>query len=165
MLAATAELMTPSMGTARALRLGALIGLAAILCPPTMLMALGLLGWAWHTGRLERPFLALLGFGVALTVSSAVLLDSWWYGAPTFTAWNYTLLGFGGRPGGGFEELPWWSYASFIVKDLLVPIGLLACVAFGILWAKRPSGPLPWIITPFVLFHVLVPHKLPVPLG
>jgi phosphatidylinositol glycan class B len=159
LLAAATGSMTPALGRWRALGVGALIGLAFCLRPPTVVMALGLSGWAWHTGRIDRRSGLAVLTGVLLALGGSIVLDSWWYSTPTFSEWNYIAMGIGGRPGGGFEELPWWTYGKYIVKDLLVPIGLLAFAAFTVLWVKRPCGPLLWIITPFVLLHVLVPHK------
>lgn len=158
-LAAATDLLKGPLVGHKALRVGVCLGLATMVRPSVAWMAAGLLAWAWHDQRLKgRGAMDLLA-GAIMTTAAMVALDSWWYGAPTFTLWNYTAMGLSGRPGGGFDAMPWWAYGRMVVKDMLPPFGLLALGAFALLWMKRPSGPLPWVLTPFLLFHVLVPHK------
>ncbi|MBL8002941.1 MAG: hypothetical protein JNL05_13385 [Flavobacteriales bacterium] len=158
-LAAATELLTNAPGRKEAVRAGLWLGLAAMVRPTTVLLGAGLLAWAWHSGRLRRNTGLTLVLCVLGAMGVVAVLDSWWYGSPVLTLWNYAMMGFGGRPGGGFEAMPWWAYGAYIVKDMLVPIGLLTLGAFVVLWVKRPAGPLLWMITPFLVFHTLVPHK------
>lgn len=159
LLAAATELMGDRPGRHAVLRAGLWLGIAAMVRPPVVVAAAGLVAWALRTGRLRGPGAAFLPGGCAIAVAAITLLDSWWYGAPVSTWWNYAAMGVGGRPGGDFEVMPWWAYGAYVIKDMLVPIGLLALGAFAVLWVKRPAGPLLWMVTPFLLFHLLVPHK------
>lgn len=159
LLAATTELMGDRPGRSMLLRAGLWLGIAAMVRPPVLVAGAGLVAWALRTGRLRGVGAALLAGGCAIAVAAITALDSGWYGGAVSTLWNHAVMGLGGRPGGRFEAMPWWAYGAYLVKDMLVPIGLLAIGAFIVHWAKRPAGPLLWMITPFLLFHALLPHK------
>ena len=159
LLAALTELLYRSPARASLIRSGLLIGLAVLIRPPTVFMAMGLMGWVLFTKR--RDLAKLIPLFVSATVIHLLGagLDTWWYGMPTYSPWNYVVEGASRGSGNLFDASPWWSYGPLLVKDLLIPIGLLALAAYMVLWAKRPAGPVLWIITPFVLFHLFVPHK------
>jgi phosphatidylinositol glycan class B len=159
LLAALTGLLAKAPDRAEMVRSGLLIGLAVLIRPPTLLMVMGLLGWALFTKRSgPAQLIALIASATMVHVLGAGL-DTWWYGTPTYSPWNYALKGLDVEGGSIFEAFPWWAYGFMIIKDMLVPIGALACAAYALLWWKRPAGPVLWIITPFLLFHVFVPHK------
>jgi len=159
LLAAITDLLTQEPARAQFLRSGLLIGLATLIRPPTAFMAMGMLGWVLFTKRGHLVKLIPLCASAILVHVLGAGLDSWWYGVPTYSPWNYVVEGASHGSGTLFDASPWWSYSPLLMKDLLIPIGLLTLAAYVMLWLKRPAGPLLWIITPFLLFHLLVPHK------
>lgn len=159
MLAALTELLYRSPARASLIRSGLLIGLAVLIRPPTVFMAMGLMGWVLFTKRRDLRQLIVIGASATVIHLLGAGLDTWWYGMPTYSPWNYALKGLDVEGGSIFEAFPWWAYGFMIIKDMLVPIGALACAAYALLWWKRPAGPVLWIITPFLLFHLFVPHK------
>jgi GPI mannosyltransferase 3 len=159
LLAALTELLVKGTDRATALRSGLFIGLAVLVRPPTAFMAMGLMGWVLFTKRRDLRQLIVIGVSATVVHALGAGLDTWWYGTPTYSLWNYALQGVDVEGGSLFDAFPWWFYGFLITKDMLVPIGMLACSAYALLWWKRPSGPVLWIFTPFVLFHLFVPHK------
>ncbi len=159
LLAALTELLTHPSGRIRLIRSGLLIGLAVLIRPPTLFMAMGLVAWMVFTERARLVELFPLGASAVLVHVIGAGLDTRWYGTPTWSLWNYVLVGIEGRPDGDLDGQPWWSYGPLMIKDMLVPIGLLVLAAYALHWRNHRTGPLLWIITPFVLFHLLIAHK------
>lgn len=132
---------------------------------PAMIVACaGAVGWfLFASDTRGRSCMRLLTGGlVALVLGVAV--DSWFYGEPMHTLWNYIyknslsvtkvrqlpLLD---------ETYPWWYYFPWIAKYGIWPIGaglLGALVWIGI---RRPRSWVVWCIWPYLLLVSVIPHK------
>lgn len=138
---------------------GLSLGLAFLCRPPVLAAAAGLIGWKAFVDRaVPRNLLTTIAAWV-LVVLAGIALDSWFYGQLTFTAWNYFRLGILAPPNPAFIEYPWWYYYAWTFKYAIPVFGAAILLAFALVCAQRPRHPLTWLLVPFLLFHMLVPHK------
>ncbi len=159
LLLALAELFKAQPARMDHLRAGGLLGLAFLCRPPVVLAVGGLLCWLAIVRKDPAAKLAglIAGFVALLVLDFAV--DSWFYGEPVFTAWNYLRRGLEGSPDHDFMEYPWWYYFPWVIKYALPVVGVPILLATWLLLRFRPRHVLVWMILPFVLFHMVLPHK------
>lgn len=141
------------------LQSGLFLGLAFLCRPPMLAAAMGIVAWAAVVKRTGVRSLLELAGAFALVLLAGIALDSWFYGQFTCTAWNYFKLGIAGSPGHDFAEFPWWYYYAWVFKYATPLIGAAILVAFGLLCATKPRHLLTWAIVPFLVLHMVVPHK------
>lgn len=154
-----ATLLSPEARRDRYFRTGLLFGLAFLCRPPVLMMAIGVGAWLVLV-RHERPrHLLVWVAGISAMVLSGIVVDHWFYGSFTFTAWNYARLGLVGSPDHPFAAFAWWYYPAWVVKYAIPPIGLAVLAAFATLVVYRPKSLLVWVIIPFLVLHLALPHK------
>lgn len=143
----------------KAWAIGAWFGAAVIFRPAAALLPMGAVLWmllvqhaSWkRVAQLVAPAVSILVIGGAV--------DSFIYGHPVSTLWNYIIAGLTGQEAERFTSLPWYQYALFTVKHAVVPIGVLIILAFATLLLLRPKHVLIWTIGPFLLVHSMVAVK------
>lgn len=159
LLLALAFLHAGEGGRGRYLQCGIALGLAFLCRPPVLAAALGIIGWlGWVKRERTLHLLHLIAAFMALLIAG-IVLDSWFYGQFTFTAWNYLKLGITGSTEHPFVEFPWWYYYAWVFKYSIPVFGALILSAFGLLCAFKPRHLLTWVIVPFLLLHMVLPHK------
>ena len=158
-LAALAPMPAPQHASRPFLQSGLLLGLAFLCRPPTAAIALGLVGWLVAVKQEARSRTALLLAAMVATVLAGMALDAWFYRQPVATAWNYLRMGVAGNADHPFTEFPWWYYYAWVVKYAIPVFGIPILAAFGLLCAFRPRHFLVWAIVPFLVMHMLLPHK------
>lgn len=159
LLLAVASLLAPKGAGRNFAGTGCLLGLAFLCRPPVLAAAAGM--WLWlavvERERIANMMRLLAGFSVV--GAAGLALDSWFYGTFTVTAANYLRLGMLGTDHGVFLEYPWWYYYAWVFKYAIPLFGAAILLAFGALCALRPKHLLTWVLVPFLVFHMLVPHK------
>lgn len=141
------------------IRTGIFLGLAILCRPPVLAAAAGLVMWLAMVKRAHITMLLHMLAGCLVIAAAGIFLDSWFYGRFTVTAWNYLRLGITGTGNPSFTEYPWWYYYAWVFKYSIPVFGAIILLAFGLLCAYRPRHPLTWVLVPFLVFHMLVPHK------
>lgn len=154
-----AMLLSPGAHRARHLRAGLLFGLAFLCRPPVLMMAMGVGAWLVLVRRESPRQMLEWAAGMGMMAALGVAVDSWFYGSPTLTAWNYMRSGITGNPGHPFTAFAWWYYPAWVVKYTTPPIGLAILAAFATLLTCRPRNVLVWAIIPFLALHLALPHK------
>ena len=122
---------------------------------------LGLTAWffitAWKRNQLASWFLLM----ASLILSAGffnVMLDHWFYGRWVFSPYNYYYQNIAtGTMDRASGTSPWFAYLFLVAMYL--PFGPAYIAAFFHQLIRYRFDLLTWIITPFVLFHVLIGHK------
>lgn len=98
-------------------------------------------------------------FGILLMVLIGVLVDRWFYGEWTLSAWNYFDQNILLDKVSTFGVKPWWWYITEILEKGIPPFSLLYVGSFFLLIFYKPKSPLTWSILPFIIVHSLIGHK------
>jgi phosphatidylinositol glycan class B len=122
---------------------------------------LGLMAWFFITAwkRSQMASWVLLMASLLLTVAFFnVMLDHWFYGHWVFSPYNYYVQNIAtGTMNRASGTSPWFAYLFLVA--MYAPFGPAYVVAFFHQVIRQRFDILTWIITPFVLFHVLIGHK------
>ncbi|MDD5066104.1 MAG: hypothetical protein PHF84_03555 [bacterium] len=138
---------------------GLILGLAFVIRFQTGFMIAGFLFWLLLVKKEKFINLAGLVLGLMAAFLAGILLDRWFYGQWTLTAWNYLNLNIIQDKVSGYGIKPWWYYISITFIDAVPPYSLLLVAAFFLIWFFYPWHVLSWIIFPFLLIHTLIGHK------
>jgi len=132
---------------------------------PAMLVACGgAMGWAFLNSETRgKSFIRLVSGGaIALLLGAAV--DSWFYGEPMHTLWNYvyknslSISKMHPLPVAS-ETYPWFYYFPWIIKYGIWPIGAVMLAALSWLTYRAPRSLVVWCIWPYLLLVSAIPHK------
>ena len=143
---------------------GICFGVCIQVRPAMGLACAGAVGWfLFASDTRGRSFIRLAAGGLFALVLG-VALDSWFYGEPMHTLWNYvyknslSIAKVQPLPVAS-ETYPWWYYFPWIVKYGIWPIGLLLLSALLWITWRKPDTWLVWCIWPYLLLVSLIPHK------
>ncbi len=138
---------------------GILMGLAFVVRYQTGLLIGGFFLWLLLSRREKMANISLLIMGIAISFLSGVLLDRWFYGEWTFTAWNYFNQNLIQDKVSGFGVEPWWFYFKDVFIRTIPPFSLVFILSFLVVVLFLRKDVLTWIILPYVLVHCLIGHK------
>lgn len=119
----------------------------------------GLILWLIFIARAKWRNLLALCFSGLVVILIGVLIDRWFYGEYIITSWNYFDQNFMHGVAATFGVAPWYRILSYIISLPGIPIGMLIFLALLMLIVKRPRDLLVWVIVPFLLAHIISPHK------
>lgn len=138
---------------------GLLLGLAFIVRFQTGLMIAGLLTWCIIITKIHWKTLFLMIGGIGIGLLTGIVIDTWYYGEWVFTPWNYFKTNIIHDAASNFGVSPWWSYFLWLSQTILPPFSIIILLAFTYALVSRRSNVLTWIIVPFMIIHLIVPHK------
>lgn len=139
--------------------LGLVIGLAILFRFQALLFAFGLLSWCCFVGKIKGKQFLLVITSIFLIISFGVVIDSWFYQKLTFSLYNYIEINVLKDAASFFGRFPWYYILLYIIKAPTYPIGLLLLSSFITVAIYNPKSIYVWCITPFLLIHILTPHK------
>lgn len=154
-----ASLLMPGDSRSRHFRTGLFFGLAIICRPPVLAMCAGVVLWLLFVQREKREKAVLLCVGIFTMALLGLVVDHWFYGDFTLTTWNYLRLGIFGHGDHPFVAFAWWYYPAWVLKYATLPIGAALLAAAAMLFITRPKHILTWSIVPFLILHIIIPHK------
>jgi len=139
---------------------GLLLGLSFLSRFQMGFMIFGLGIWCWLIARIHFKSLTILLLGIIASIGLGVLLDWRGTGVWTLSPYNYFFAFQKATASPNISVFPWWGYFRFLAGD--VPL-LGNLIAAGVIagWAAKPTHPLTFATLPFVLIHMLIPHKEP----
>jgi phosphatidylinositol glycan class B len=159
LLAAAGFVVRPEITKWHYAAAGLLMGLAFLFRYQTAFASLGLLLWLLLINKTRlRQFIPLITAGMAI-VLAGVALDSWWYQSLEFVPWNYFDVNILQATAASFGTAPWYYYFWYIFRYAFFPVGMLILISFIVLLIRGPKSLFVWIITPYLLIHILIPHK------
>jgi phosphatidylinositol glycan class B len=138
---------------------GLLLGFAFMMRFQVGLMVAGLVLWLIIVKRERLRTLFVLHAGIVGAILVGVVVDRWFYGHWTFTAWNYVHMGLFNAAAPDFGASPWWTYISVIVLRAVPPFSLVIIAAVMAVWIGYRRHVVSWITIPFLIAHLLVGHK------
>lgn len=138
---------------------GVLLGLSFVCRFQFSFMIAGLMVWLIVIKRVGFVPMALILFGLLISVALGVLVDKWLYGNWVFSWWNYLEQNLFENKASIYGESPVYFYLVEALLQLIPPFSLIfVLVLFGF-WVKRNTHVLTWITLPFILLHFFVAHK------
>lgn len=138
---------------------GALFGFSFLFRYQVAFAVFGLLLWLLFIRKEQASKLVLIAISGLVIVGLGVGIDTWFYGEPVLTSWNYLDTNIFDGKAPEFGTHLWYYYFYLILRYSFYPIGLLILSAFFILIYKKPKNIFLWIILPFFLVHMFIPHK------
>nr|WP_256378911.1 hypothetical protein [Chitinophaga sp. XS-30] len=138
---------------------GVLLGLSFLCRFQSGLLFAGLFFWLLLIKKeslRNLSYLALSWIGVLLL---GIVLDWLFYGTWTLTAWNYFNVNILMDIASSFGKVKWYKYIGDILLDAVAPVGLMVLSAYLLLLFRNPRDKIIWTITPFLLVHLIIPHK------
>jgi GPI mannosyltransferase 3 len=140
---------------------GALLGLAFVARPQSGLLILPVIVWlGWRRSRARGGLpLAWTLVGATLAVAFGVLLDRWFYGEWTLSAWNYFSVNLQSGAAGHFGREPWWFYLRTTAERGIHPVGVTVLGAALWYFVSKPRDRITWALVPFLAVHVAIAHK------
>ena len=138
---------------------GALFGLAFTVRMQVAFLIVGLLAWMLFVRKERLGGMAMLVVGILITVGIGIVIDRWFYGGWTLTAWNAFDVNILQGKASAFSKDPWYTYFTKTFTHAGPPISLVFIAAPLILFFLDRRNVLTWMLIPFVLVHILIVHK------
>jgi phosphatidylinositol glycan class B len=144
-------------------RSGYIVGLCCGLCFlcrfQSAFMIMGMLLWLIFVRKEAIRNLILIMLLCLSIVILGIIMDTVFYDAFTFSAWNYFRENILNDKASQFGIQPWNLYLSDIIRMLYFPCGIIILVSLIMYFVKFPKSLVTWSLVPLILVHFLVPHK------
>jgi phosphatidylinositol glycan class B len=141
------------------LGIGTLMGFSFLFRFQAGFLVAGFLLWIIIIDKERLINIAYLIFGITLVVFIGLLIDNWFYGEWTFTAWNYLDQNILQNKVSSFGIEPWWYYIETFFVQGIPPFSLLFILAILLLFIYKRKSPITWSVLPFLLIHFIIGHK------
>lgn len=138
---------------------GLLLGLSFLFRYQTGLLILGLGLWLFIIKRETFLRMVILASGIILVFALGLLLDRWFYGEWTVTAWNYFRQNLLLDKVSGFGIQPWYFYVTSTFWEGIPPFSLVYIATVLLFFIFRRKDILTWTLFPFLLIHFMIGHK------
>jgi len=138
---------------------GILLGISFLLRYQLALMIFGFGAWLLFRYRAGTRKLLLFILGIGIAVLLGMIIDRWFYGNWALTAWNYFHQNMLLKKAEGYGTYPWWYYFGQTFMNAIPPFSLVYIFAVIIYITYLPNDSITWVIAPFLLFHIIEPHK------
>lgn len=141
------------------LLIGCVLALSFLLRFQTALMSLGFILWLIFIYKAGANNLLKLFSGGLLIICLGFIIDYWLYGIFTLPFHNYYVFNIINGVASKFGVSPWYSYFfdSSNASIFLVGIIIWACLIYQFVFNYKNF--ICWIILPFLLVHIIIPHK------
>jgi GPI mannosyltransferase 3 len=141
------------------LLMGLLAGLSFLFRYQSSLLIAGFFLWLVFIKKESLRKLLVFLLGIVLIAGAGLLLDRWFYGEWTLTAWNYFNENILLDKVSGFGLKPWWYYLYEYFVRTIPPFSLVFILSFPVLFLFRWKDSLTWTLIPFLAVHFLIGHK------
>ena len=129
--------------------IGALLGFSFLFRYQVGFLIAGFLLWMVFIKK-EKPLnITYLLTGISIIIFLGILLDKWYYGEWTFTAWNYFDQNILQNKVSSFGVNPWWYYIETFFIQAIPPFSLLFLLSIIYLIIFDRKNPIVWVILPF----------------
>ena len=138
---------------------GLLLGLSFLFRYQAAFLIFGFSLWLLLIKKERFTKIISIVFGFVFIAFTGILIDKWFYGEWTITAWNYFAQNILEDKASGFGVEPWWWYITKSIEKGVPPISILFIAAFFIVSIFKTKSPVIWSIVPFFLIHSTIGHK------
>ena len=137
---------------------GLILGISILFRYQISLCILGFSVWLIFVQKPSLKLWGQYGFGIIIALIAGTLIDSWFYKEWTIVPWRF-LMAVLNTAGEGFGQSPWYFYFRELARipNIIIGIPFLFFVIISFIYKK--TNVLIWCILPFILFHLLIPHK------
>lgn len=139
------------------LAVGFLMGAAFLFRFQTALISAGILAWLFFVQKERRALLYVIASGL-LMLALGTVADRWLYGEWVFVPWRYFDAAFIHKHA-DFGDQPIYFFPLFFILMLTPPLGIVALAGMSVAFATGRRSIYTWALLPFILLHMLVPHK------
>lgn len=119
----------------------------------------GLFLWLFIVDKSKIRYSIPYIIGFIMVVMLGVILDTWFYGEFVITPWRYFKVNILNDVASDYGTSPWYHYFYSIFRYSFFPIGIAIIVSLLVVAYKKPLSIFSWIIIPFLLVHIIIPHK------
>ncbi len=141
------------------LLIGLFLGLSVVVRFQAGFMVFGFGMWLLFIQREKLVQLTTMFLGIVLAVGLGFIIDYWFYGEWTCSAWNYLNLNIIQGKVANFGKEPWYFFISEGFIKIIPPLSLFVFAGFASLWIFKPKHVLTWLTLPYVFIHFFVVHK------
>ncbi|WP_129715497.1 hypothetical protein [Pedobacter sp. SYP-B3415] len=138
--------------------IGLCLGLAFSVRYQSAIIAIGLLIWLIAQKRIDKSGFAYLASGGLFVIIFTLFIDWFFYGQIVLPYLNYFTTNVIENVASSFGTSPWSYYFVESYKSLTPIVSVPIFVALGFL-LLRPQHVQFWIILPFLVIHMITPHK------
>lgn len=143
----------------RYLLIGCLLGLSFLFRFQTAFMSFGFILWLIVIHKILLKDLLQIVLGGFLVLLLGIGIDYWFYGSFTLTFYNYYISNVIHDVASNYGVYPWYFYFVDPTIDAFLPIGILIWLCVINLFVSHKKNFIGWIILPFLLVHMITPHK------
>ena len=138
---------------------GILLGLSFLFRYQSGILVLGMGLWLLLVRKAAIYRMLMLFSGIILVFFTGLMLDRWFYGEWTVTAWNYLQQNIIFDKVSGFGIQPWWFYIRSTFYEGIPPFSLVYIAAVLLFLTFKRKDILTWTLFPFLTIHFLIGHK------
>jgi GPI mannosyltransferase 3 len=138
---------------------GLFFGLAFVIRFQAGFLIAGFGLWLIFIQKEKLKQLLLMGIALLAAIALGILIDKWFYGNWTFTAYNYFNLNIVQDKVSGFGREPFYFFITETLLKALPPFSIFILISFGTFWILNRRHYLSWISLIYIAIHFMVPHK------
>lgn len=138
---------------------GILLGLSFVFRFQAGILIAGFFLWLIFIKKEKIRYLSFIASGITVAIIMGILIDRWFYGEWTLTAWNYFQQNILEDKVSGFGIEPWWFYFEDVFIRAVPPFSLVFIISFLVIMFFLRKDVLTWTLCPFLLLHFLIGHK------
>ena len=120
---------------------------------------LGILLWLMLYARPLAKAYVLILTGALLAVGLNLLVDHWFYGEWILSPVRYYEANIVRDAASTYGTTPWYDYVVLFATQGIPPISIVLMLLFFVAFIKRPNQLMIYAFLPFLLGHMIVPHK------
>lgn len=139
--------------------IGLLLGLSFLFRYQAAFLVFGFSLWLLLIKKEQFTKIISIVLGFIFIALIGVLIDRWFYGEWTISAWNYFTQNILEDKASSFGVNPWWWYITKSFESGVPPISILFIIAFFVVAIFKPKSPVIWSIVPFLIIHSFIGHK------
>ncbi|MVT39535.1 hypothetical protein GO495_02960 [Chitinophaga oryziterrae] len=109
--------------------------------------------------KIKPGYIFIFYLPFLLIIAGGTFLDKLYYNQWTFAPWNYVRANIINDVASQFGTTFWLLYVKDIVYASVIPVGIFVIIFYILYAAVYPGAMFLWITLPFVLIHLLIPHK------
>jgi GPI mannosyltransferase 3 len=137
---------------------GLFLGLAFIFRFQTAVLSIGFICWMYAIEKFKFKEIFKVLTGIFVIIIIGTILDSLFYGNFVITPLNYFRANIIDHVASNYGTAPWYFYSQEYYKFLGLPMSVAIVISLLIALFNYRSF-LIWIILPFILIHIITPHK------
>ncbi|MBZ4192660.1 hypothetical protein [Niabella beijingensis] len=143
----------------QALFCGLLLGIAFLCRYQVAIMIIGLLLWSVIIKKERISNILLVIAGCTFIAAIGVVMDYYFYGYWTLSVWNYYNMNIVHDRASAFGTTDSFSFLMQVIDAMTIPVGAVVLFTLLLIIIYRPRSFIVWIIMPFLVIHLIIPHK------